>query len=75
MDHYHEAARDIEHQLYVQREELEKMITAATQTAVLQIARTHRIDVHFAPPASGKNLTPEFAARLRERWAAGANGA
>ena len=54
---------------------LEKMITAATQTAVLQIARTHRIDVHFAPPAAGKNLTPEFAAWLRERWAAAAKGA
>ena len=40
----------------------------ATRTAVVQLARTHRIDVRFAPDTTGPDLTPEFAAWLRERW-------
>jgi hypothetical protein len=69
MDRYHEAARGIEHQLFVQRDDLERLILAATRAAVIQLARTHRIDVRFAP-AAGPDLTPEFAAWLRERWPA-----
>jgi hypothetical protein len=68
MDRYHEAARDVEHQLYVQRQELERLITDATRAAVVQLARTHRIDVRFAPATGGPDLTPRFAAWLRERW-------
>jgi hypothetical protein len=67
MDRYHEAARDVENALYVQRQELERLITEATRTAVLQLARTHNIDVLFIPGV-GPDLTAEFAARLRERW-------
>jgi hypothetical protein len=68
MDRYHEAARDVEHQLYVQREELERMINDATRSAVLQLAETHRVDVRFAPTPGSPDLTPRFAAWLRERW-------
>jgi hypothetical protein len=71
MERYHEAARDVEHQLYVQREELEQMITDATRTAVLQLAQRHRVDVRFAPTPGSPDLTPRFAAWLRRRWPAG----
>jgi hypothetical protein len=70
MDRYHEAARDVEHQLFVQRDDLERLILAATRATVIQLARTHRIDVRFAPAGGGPDLTPEFAAWLRERWPA-----
>ena len=69
MDRYHEAARDVEHQLYVQREELERLILEATRAAVIQLARTHHVGVRFAPATGGPDLTPEFAAWLRQRWA------
>jgi hypothetical protein len=73
MARYHEAARDVEHQLFVQRDDLEQLIRTATRTAVIQVARAHRIDVRFAP-AGGPDLTPEFAAWLRERWRATRQG-
>jgi hypothetical protein len=68
MDRYHEAARDVEHQLYVQRQELERTINDATRSAVLQLAETHRVDVRFAPASGSPDLTARFAAWLRERW-------
>src|SRR5439155_36529 len=57
MDRYHEAARDVEHQLYVQREELERLILEATRAAVIQLARTHHVGVRFAPATGGPDLT------------------
>jgi hypothetical protein len=71
MDHYHEAARDVEHQLYVQRQELEQLILEDTRAAVIQLAREHRVDAHFAPDTTGPNLNTEFAPWLRERWREG----
>jgi hypothetical protein len=68
MDRYHESARDMEHQLYVQRQELERLITDATRTAVLQLAQSHRIAVRFAPLMIGPDLTPRFATWLRRQW-------
>lgn len=70
MERYHEAARDIEHQLYVQRQNLERLIMDATRTAVIQLALTHRIDVRFAPSTAGPDLTSQFAVWLRQRWPA-----
>jgi hypothetical protein len=71
MDRYHEAARDVEHQLYVQRQELERMIMEATRDAVLQLAQTHGVDVRFAPAPGGPDLTPRFSGWLRDRWPSG----
>jgi hypothetical protein len=68
MDRYHEAARDIEHKLYVQRQELEQTITDATRAAVLQLARTHDIAVSFTPAPDLPELTPRFDPWLRARW-------
>jgi hypothetical protein len=69
MDRYHEAARDVEHELYVQRAQVEELILESTRAAVLQLAREHRIDVRFAPSTAGPDLTQLFAAWLRDRWA------
>jgi hypothetical protein len=68
MEQYHEAARDVEHQLYVQRQELERLIGEATRVAVLQLAREQGIDVRFEPAGAGAELTQKFAGWLHEYW-------